>query len=34
MERSVEYVGEYEPLASGFDYAKLKVVPKKPSAYE
>jgi hypothetical protein len=30
---SVEYVGEYKPLASGFNYEKLKVVPKKPAAY-
>lgn len=32
--RSVDYVGEYKPLASGFNYKKLKVVPKKPSAYK
>jgi len=31
---SVEYVGEYKPLASGFDYDKLKVVPRKPVAYK
>ncbi len=31
--RSVDYVGDYKPLASGFNYKKLKVVPKKPSAY-
>ena len=30
---SVEYVGHYEPLPSGFNYEKLKVVPKKPEAY-
>jgi len=30
---SVEYVGEYKPLASGFRYDELKVVPKKPAAY-
>ena len=30
---SVEYVGEYKPLASGFQYDKLGVVPKKPAAY-
>ena len=30
---SVEYVGEYKPLASGFQYDKLSVVPKKPAAY-
>ena len=28
---SVEIVGEYKPLQSGFDYAKLKVEPHKPS---
>jgi len=31
--RSVQYVGPYKPLDSGFDYEKLKVVPKKPAAY-
>ena len=31
--RSVDYVGDYKPLASGFDYAKLGVVPKLPAAY-
>jgi len=30
---SVEYVGEYKPLASGFQYDKLNVVPRKPAAY-
>ncbi len=30
---SVDYVGDYKPLASGFNYEKLKVVPKKPEAY-
>ncbi|MEO6596815.1 MAG: ThuA domain-containing protein [Planctomycetota bacterium] len=30
---SVDLVGPYEPLASGFDYAELGVVPKPPSAY-
>lgn len=30
---SVEYVGDYKPLPSGFNYEKLKVVPKKPEAY-
>ena len=30
---SVEYVGDYEPLASGFNYEKLGVFPKKPEAY-
>ena len=31
---SVDYVGEYKPLASGFDYEKLGVLPKMPEAYE
>jgi hypothetical protein len=30
-ERSVAIQGKYEPLASGFDYENLKVVPKKPA---
>ncbi|MDP7020452.1 MAG: ThuA domain-containing protein [Pirellulaceae bacterium] len=30
---SVEYVGEYRPLESGFNYEKLGVVPRKPAAY-
>ncbi len=30
---SVEYVGEYKPLASGFNYEKLNVAPMKPEAY-
>ena len=30
----VDIVGEYKPLSSGFDYAKLKVVPRKPSFYK
>lgn len=30
---SVDYVGEYAPLPSGFDYEKLKVIPRKPSEY-
>ncbi len=30
---SVQYVAPYEPLASGFDYEKLKVIPRKPAAY-
>jgi hypothetical protein len=30
----VEFVGEYKPLPSGFDYKKLKVVPQKPSFYK
>jgi hypothetical protein len=31
---SVDYVGQYKPLASGFDYEKLGVIPKMPEAYE
>lgn len=31
---SVEIVGEYNPLPSGFNYEKLGVVPKKPAAYK
>lgn len=31
--RSVECVGPYEPLDTGFNYAELGVVPKPPSAY-
>ncbi|MGF1582798.1 MAG: ThuA domain-containing protein [Gemmataceae bacterium] len=30
---SVDYVGEYKPLASGFNYKKLKVIPRKPATY-
>ena len=30
---SVDYVGTYAPLDTGFDYAELGVVPKPPSAY-
>ena len=30
---NVDYVGEYTPLASGFNYEKLGVVPQKPEAY-
>jgi len=33
-DRSVEIVGPYEPLASGFDYEKLGVTPKLPAAYK
>lgn len=29
----VDYVGPYAPLASGFNYEKLGVVPQKPEAY-
>jgi hypothetical protein len=32
--RSVDIVGIYEPLESGFNYEKLGVVPKPPSAYK
>ncbi len=31
--RSVDFVGSYKPLGSGFDYPKLGVVPKPVSAY-
>ena len=31
---SVEIVGDYDPLPSGFDYETLGVVPRPPSAYE
>jgi len=31
--RSVEYVGPYKPLESGFDYSQIGVSPKPPSAY-
>ena len=30
---SVEYIGDYKPLASGFNYEKLGVIPRKPEAY-
>jgi type 1 glutamine amidotransferase len=30
---NVDIVGEYEPLKSGFNYEKLKVIPRLPSAY-
>jgi hypothetical protein len=30
---SVDYVDEYKPLASGFNYEKLGVEPKKPAEY-
>ncbi len=33
-DRSVDYVAPYEPLASGFNYEKLGVVPKMPAAYK
>ncbi|MFT5131324.1 MAG: type 1 glutamine amidotransferase [Rhodothermales bacterium] len=32
--RSVDYVGEYAPLASGFNYEKLGVKPRKLSEYK
>ena len=31
---SVDYVGEYKPLASGFNYEKLGVTLKPPAAYK
>ncbi|MBN8246447.1 MAG: ThuA domain-containing protein [Verrucomicrobia bacterium] len=31
--RSVELVGDYHPLASGFDYQRIGVIPKSVSAY-
>ncbi len=30
----MDIVGAYEPLESGFDYEKLKVVPQKPNFYK
>lgn len=30
---NVDIIGSYEPLASGFNYEKLGVVPKKPEEY-
>jgi hypothetical protein len=32
--RSVDIVGTYKPLESGFDYKELGVVPKPVSAYK
>jgi type 1 glutamine amidotransferase len=32
-DRSVDYVGEYKPLVSGFNYEKLGVKPKMPVEY-
>jgi len=32
--RSVDYIQEYKPLASGFDYPKLGVVPKMPQEHK
>ncbi|QDT08248.1 ThuA domain-containing protein [Stieleria marina] len=33
-DRSVEIVGEYKPLAAGFNYEKLGVKPRKPEYYK
>ncbi|MGC6464811.1 MAG: ThuA domain-containing protein [Akkermansiaceae bacterium] len=33
-DRSVDYVGPYKPLESGFNYEKLGVVPKMPAEYK
>lgn len=30
---SVDIIGDYKPLESGFNYEELKVTPKKPAAY-
>ncbi len=30
--RSVEIVGEYKPLDTGFDYKEIRVVAKPPAA--
>ena len=32
--RSVEIIGEYKPLETGFNYRELGVVPKPPAAYK
>ena len=32
--RSVEIVGEYKPLATGFDYKAIGIVPKPVAAYK
>ncbi len=32
-ESNVDYVGDYEPLDSGFEYDELNVVPRKPAEY-
>lgn len=32
--RSIEFVGEYKPLAAGFNYEKLGVKPRKPDFYK
>lgn len=31
---SAAIIGDYQPLASGFNYEKLKVVPRKPAYYK
>lgn len=31
---SVDIIGDYKPLPSGFNYEKLGVVPQKPAAYD
>ena len=33
-QRSVEIVGPYEPLKSGFNYEKFGVKPRKPAFYQ
>lgn len=33
-DRSVEIVGDYQPLAAGFNYEKLGVKPRKPAYYK
>jgi type 1 glutamine amidotransferase len=33
-DRSVDYVGPYKPLASGFNYEKLGVIPQMPESYK
>ena len=33
-DRSVDYVGDYQPRASGFNYEKLGVTPQKPQQYK
>ena len=33
-DRSVEIIGTYKPLESGFDYKAIGVVPKPPAAYK
>ena len=32
-DRSVDYIGTYAPLASGFNYEKLGIVPQTPQAF-